>query len=124
MHLFLLAGNQDVYNYSVLWTPTVDDIDFNVPAAGMHQLAWEHSSNNTSPNSRDFRISFCIASLLKYFVTIFSHPIIDRINFNTFHNLSSLSNFNNFSNSKNFNHPNNLNYLPTNRPTNRLSKQI
>ncbi|TGO19727.1 hypothetical protein BPAE_0336g00080 [Botrytis paeoniae] len=48
---FLLAGNQDVYNSSVLWTPTVDDIDFNVSAAGIHQLAWEHSSNNTSLNS-------------------------------------------------------------------------
>ncbi|ATZ56579.1 hypothetical protein BCIN_13g04160 [Botrytis cinerea B05.10] len=48
---FLLAGNQDVYNNSVLWTPTVDDIDFNVSNAGTHQLAWEHSSDNTSLNS-------------------------------------------------------------------------
>ncbi|KAF5870404.1 uncharacterized protein Bfra_009790 [Botrytis fragariae] len=53
---FLLAGNQDVYNSSVLWTPTVDDIDFNVSAAGMHQLAWEHSSNNTSLNSSSTKL--------------------------------------------------------------------
>lgn len=46
-----MKGNQDVYNSFVLWTPTVDDIDFNVAAAGTHQLAWEHSSNNTSLNS-------------------------------------------------------------------------
>ncbi|TEY86469.1 hypothetical protein BOTCAL_0008g00440 [Botryotinia calthae] len=48
---FLLAGNQDVYNNSVLWTPIFDDIDFNVSNAGTHQLAWEHSSDNTSLNS-------------------------------------------------------------------------
>ncbi|TGO32899.1 hypothetical protein BHYA_0280g00030 [Botrytis hyacinthi] len=53
---FLLAGNQDVYNSSVLWTPTVDDIDFNVAAAGIHQLAWEHSSNNTSLNSSSTKL--------------------------------------------------------------------
>ncbi|KAF7908848.1 hypothetical protein BELL_1345g00010 [Botrytis elliptica] len=53
---FLLAGNQDVYNSFVLWTPTVDDIDFDVPAAGIHQLAWEHSSNNTSLNSSSTKL--------------------------------------------------------------------
>ncbi|KAF7891734.1 hypothetical protein EAF00_008036 [Botryotinia globosa] len=48
----LLAGNQDVYNSSVLWTPIVDDIDFNVAAAGIHQLAWEHISIRQAQNLR------------------------------------------------------------------------
>ncbi|KAB8294117.1 hypothetical protein EYC80_009566 [Monilinia laxa] len=47
VHLpYLLASDHNVYNYSVLWTPTLDDIDINVPQAGTHQLAWEQSNNN------------------------------------------------------------------------------
>ncbi|KAA8565843.1 hypothetical protein EYC84_009663 [Monilinia fructicola] len=46
----LLACDHKVYNYSVLWTPTLDDIDFNVPQAGTHQLAWEQSKNNPDLN--------------------------------------------------------------------------
>ncbi|KAJ8063185.1 hypothetical protein OCU04_008424 [Sclerotinia nivalis] len=53
---FLLAGDQNVFNTSVLWTPTVDDIDFDVSEAGTHQLSWEQSKNNPSHNP--FNTSF------------------------------------------------------------------
>ncbi|CAD6449168.1 a01564e7-769c-40d1-9a3b-f2c75a58670d [Sclerotinia trifoliorum] len=53
---FLLAGDQDVFNASVLWTPTIDDIDFNVSEAGTHQLSWEQSKNN--PSHSPFNTSF------------------------------------------------------------------
>ncbi|ESZ94728.1 hypothetical protein SBOR_4890 [Sclerotinia borealis F-4128] len=47
---YLLASDHYVYNYTVLWTPTLDDIDANVPEAGSHQLAWEQSQSNPDHN--------------------------------------------------------------------------
>jgi len=42
--------SQNVFNNSVLWTPSVEEVDIDVPEAGAHQLAWEESINNLGLN--------------------------------------------------------------------------
>src|SRR5207247_3230976 len=48
-----ISESQNVFNTSVLWTPTEFDIDVDVSHAGTHQVAWGQSQDFTAGEQVD-----------------------------------------------------------------------